>query len=164
MIAPKSKSEEYKFDPQYNLGYNGIIVYGGYLTHKKYIGTKDIDKINKIVGIDNFVVVPGDQGSGGLPEEIFIDIMIGLFTAGLSDLIIIALKSIFNRFKRNIKPNKRGNMVFRFGDKDAGYSIEFKADLSGDADQINSIVEKVSKLAEIVTKDTDEKRVDRDEN
>ncbi|MGN0542238.1 MAG: hypothetical protein ACI4JG_02175 [Acutalibacteraceae bacterium] len=154
-----AKNDEH-FVPEYNCDNNthGIIISDYYVDDLHLISDRDIKKINKEIGVDDFICVPRECGGGGFPEDVFIDIAIGIMSGVATEGLTYAFKKIFSKIKKKKKSEdgSKGNIVFRAGNPEGKFFFSFKANLDGNEEQIDGLLEKAIKIAEIINESDSE--------
>lgn len=148
-----TRKEIPEFAPTWNLvsDIDAIFINNEYVDELHIISDREVEKINKKVGIDNFVCVPRELGAGGL-QDFYVDIAIGLISAGIFEAMKYALIKIFSSIKKKVAKDERGHIYFRVGAPESNINFEFKADLNGDAEEIETSLKKAIEIVEIINR------------
>ena len=150
---PTPEKEISVFSPSWSIvpDMDAIFINNEYVDELHLISDREVKRINKKVGIDNFVCVPRELGAGGL-QDFYIDIAIGLISAGIFESMKYALIKIFSSIKKKVAKDERGHIYFRVGDSKSNINFEFKADLNGEAEEIESSLKKAIEIVEIINR------------
>lgn len=151
--SPATEKEIPVFGPSWNMvpEIDAIFINNEYIDELHIFSDREVERINKKVGIDNFVCVPRELGAGGL-QDFYIDIAIGLISAGIFEAMKYALIKIFSGIKKKVEKEERGHIYFRVGSPESNINFEFKADLNGDAKEIENSLKKAIEIVEIINR------------
>ncbi len=127
--------------------------------YNKYITPKEIKDINKVIGIDNFIIFPkksqlGVGDAGEIIETIVIPIAVSIFSSAAFELLKIAvLKLIEKMNKRFNKEKEKKYMIdFHIMDEKSGFNLDLTVDANAESKEIEALLDKAQKIVEIVKK------------
>lgn len=128
-----------------------------YIDENKYITEKEIEDVNKLVGIKNFIYYPQKSelecGScDDFIETIIIPIMIDVFSSGLFEVVKLAVIELYKRIRTKIKQDEevKCNFNFRIYDEKSGFKLDLSSDIDASAEEIETLLDKAKEIVEIV--------------
>lgn len=138
---------------------NAIYISYADMYYSEYINAKEIEDINKMIGIDKFVNYPEEEqpGIGGcndLAETIFIPIAVGVFSSATFELLKLAVVELVKTMKKHFIEEKEKTYTFDFHikDKEKGFSFDLTADANATSKEIEGLLDKAKEIIEIAKK------------
>lgn len=140
-------------------GNNAIFISHPDMYYHKYITAEEVDEINKLIGIDDFIGYSKEVGGYGgdcdnLLATLLIPIAVGVFSSATYDLLKLAVVELVKTMKKHFLEEKEKTYIldFQVNDEQGGFSFDLKVDANATPEEIEGILDKAKAIVEIVKK------------
>ncbi len=149
-----------KNELNFSEGNNAIFISHADMYYYKCITAEEIDEINKLIGVDNFISYPEEDGLGyggdfdNPIKTVLIEICKNVFYGAIFESLKFAVVKLVEAMRKRFNKNKEKKYIidFQVKDEQRGFSFDLKIDANASNEEIEGILDKAKAIAEIAKK------------